>query len=73
MGVPHHLRQACKHVSVYGFSLDDSRRTNDMKAEGLRYHYFKVRGYTFHALRVVLIDIQELTFLFRNMRILRDF
>jgi hypothetical protein len=26
---------------VYGFSLDDSRRTNDMKAEGLRYHYFK--------------------------------
>jgi len=35
------LLQSCKHVSVYGFSLDDSRRTNDMKAEGLRYHYFK--------------------------------
>jgi len=30
------LLQACKQVSVYGFSLDDSRRTTDMKAEGLR-------------------------------------
>tara|TARA_X000000368_G_scaffold8369_1_gene6552 strand:- start:1687 stop:2877 length:1191 start_codon:yes stop_codon:yes gene_type:complete len=35
------LLNLCKKVSVYGFSLDDSRKTNDMKAEGLRYHYFK--------------------------------
>jgi len=35
------LLNLCKRVSVYGFSLDDSRKTNDMKAEGLRYHYFK--------------------------------
>mmetsp|Transcript_40839 Transcript_40839/g.77988 ORF Transcript_40839/g.77988 Transcript_40839/m.77988 type:complete len:418 (+) Transcript_40839:431-1684(+) len=35
------LLQVCRQVSVYGFSLEESRYAAEMKAAGASYHYFK--------------------------------
>lgn len=33
--------QCCKRTTVYGFSLEESRYTSEMKLQGTTYHYFK--------------------------------
>jgi hypothetical protein len=35
------LLQMCAKVSVFGFSLEESRYAVEMKAAGTSYHYFK--------------------------------